>query len=89
MRDVTYRRILVDYRPDKTDPYRTRLTVRGDRVNYLEDCGIPTVEFTTVKLLLDSIVSTLNTKFMTIDIKDFYLNTSMDRSEYMRLKVWS
>eukprot|EP00804_Cyclotella_cryptica_P014914 CCRYP_000543-RD/>CCRYP_000543-RD protein AED:0.32 eAED:0.31 QI:0/-1/0/1/-1/0/1/0/482 len=41
----------------------------------------------TVKILLNSIISTLNAKFMTIDIKDFYLNTPMARPEYMRLKL--
>ena len=42
---------------------------------------------TTVKLLLNSIVSTINAHFMTIDIKDFYLNTPMARSNYTRLKL--
>ena len=42
---------------------------------------------TTVKILLNSIVSTLNAKFMTIYVKDFYLNTPMDWSKYMRLKL--
>ena len=51
---------------------------RGVRVNYLGDCDTPTVDLNTVKILLNSIVSTLNAKFMTIDIKDFYLNTPMD-----------
>ena len=41
----------------------------------------------TVKLLLNIIVSTPNAKFMSIDIKDFYLNTPMPRYEYMRLKL--
>eukprot|EP00804_Cyclotella_cryptica_P024318 CCRYP_015306-RA/>CCRYP_015306-RA protein AED:0.36 eAED:0.36 QI:0/-1/0/1/-1/1/1/0/360 len=41
----------------------------------------------TVKILLNSIISTVNAKFMTIDIKDFYLNTPMERLEYMRLKL--
>ena len=36
-RDVTYGQIVVDYRPDKTDFYCTRLTVGGDRVNYPGD----------------------------------------------------
>ena len=40
-----------------------------------------------VKLPLNSIVGTLNAKFMTIDIKDFYLNTPMARREYMHLKL--
>ena len=86
-RDITYGRVVVNYRPEKDDPYRTRLTVGGDRVNYPGDCGTPTVNLLTVKLLLNSVVSTLNAKFMTIDIKDFYLNTPMSRFEYMRLKL--
>ena len=40
-----------------------------------------------MKLLLNSIVLTPNAKFMAIDIKGFYLNTLMTRSEYMRLKL--
>ena len=40
-----------------------------------------------MKLLLISIVSTINAHFMTIDIKDFYLNTLMARRDYMRLKI--
>ena len=86
-KDVTYERIVVDYRPDKANPYCTRLTVGGGRVNYPGDCGTPTLELITVKLLLNSIVSTLNEKFITIDIKYFYLNTPMAQSEYMRLKL--
>ena len=72
---MTYGQIVVDYRPDRTDPYRTRLTVGGDTVNCPGDCGTPTVDLTTVKLVLNIIVSTLNANFMTIDVKDFYLNT--------------
>ena len=37
------------------------------------------MSLTTVKLLLNSIVSTINSHFMTIDIKDFYFNTLMAR----------
>ena len=86
-RNVTYGRIVVNYRPEKTDPYCTRLTVGGNRVNYPGDCGTPTVDLLTVKLLFNSVISTPNAKFMTIDIKDFYLNTPMARSEFMRLKL--
>ena len=45
------------------------------------------MSLTTVKLLLNNIVSTINAHFMTIDINDFYLNTLMKRSDYMRLKL--
>ena len=80
-RDVTYGRVLVEYRPENTNPYSTRLTVGGYRVKYPGDCGTPTVDFTTVKILLSSIVSTLNAKSVTVDVKCFYLNTPMARSE--------
>jgi hypothetical protein len=42
---------------------------------------------TVVKLMLNSIISTPNAKFMTIDIKDFYLMTPMDRFEYFQMKL--
>ncbi|KAL7480858.1 hypothetical protein ACHAW6_006525 [Cyclotella cf. meneghiniana] len=41
----------------------------------------------TTKILLNSIISTKSACFMTIDIKDFYLNTPMERPKYMRLKL--
>ena len=85
--DVTYGRIVVSFRPEKKDPNRVRLTVGRDRINYPNDCGTPTADMQTVKLLLNSVISTKDARFMTIDIKDFYLNTPMKRYEYMRLKM--
>ena len=85
--DVTYGRIVANFRPEKEDPYRIRLTVGGNRINYPGDCGTPTADMITVKILLNSVISTLNARFMTIDIKDFYLNTPMARPEFMRLKL--
>jgi hypothetical protein len=38
---------------------------------------MPTAELLTVKLLINSIISTQGAKFVTMDIKDFYLNTPM------------
>ena len=78
---------MVTFRPEKKDPNRVRLTVGGDRINYPDDCGAPTADMLTVKLLLNSVISTKGARFMTIDIKDFYLNTPMKRFEYMRLKM--
>ena len=55
-RDVTYGQIVVDYRLNKTNPYHTRLAVWGGRVNYPGNYGTPTLDLTTLKLLLKSIV---------------------------------
>ncbi len=41
----------------------------------------------TTKILLNSIISTHGARVMTIDIKDFYLNTPIDRPKFMRMKI--
>jgi hypothetical protein len=86
-RDITYGRIVCAYRSEKKDPYRTRITMGGNLINYPGDCGTPTADLLTVKLMFNSIISTPNAKFMTIDIKDFYLMTPMDRFEYFWMKL--
>jgi hypothetical protein len=40
-----------------------------------------------VKLLLKSIISTPNAKFMTLKLKDFHLMTPMKRYEYFHMKL--
>ena len=42
---------------------------------------------TLFKIHVNSIISTPGARCITIDIKDFYLNTPMNRPEYMRLKI--
>ena len=66
-RDVTYARIVCNYRLEKADPNRVRITVGGNKINYSDDCGTPTADLLTVKLLLNSVISTPGAKFMTID----------------------
>jgi hypothetical protein len=82
---ATYARVVADYRPQKADPYRVRITVGGDRIEYDGDCYTPSADLTTAKLLLNSVVSTDGAKFLGIDIKDFYLNTVLDDYQYMRI----
>ena len=86
-RDITSSRIVCNVRPQKKEVFRTRLTVDGSRINIDMDCWTPTASLLTVKLLLNSVISTRGAKFMTIDIKDFYLNTPMERPEYLRMKI--
>eukprot|EP00804_Cyclotella_cryptica_P012340 CCRYP_018199-RA/>CCRYP_018199-RA protein AED:0.46 eAED:0.46 QI:0/-1/0/1/-1/1/1/0/101 len=57
-KDVTYGRIVANYRPEKDDPYRIRLTVGGNRITYPGDCGTPTADMLTTKILLNSVIST-------------------------------
>ena len=56
-------------------------------MHYHGNAGTPTADLLTVKLLINSIISTAGAKFMTMDIKDFYLNTPIARYEYMCLRI--
>ena len=62
-KDVTYDRIVVNYRPKKSDPNRFRFNVGGNCINYPGNCGMPTANMLTVKLLLKSFISTKGEKF--------------------------
>jgi hypothetical protein len=64
-----------------------RITMGGNIINYPGNCGTPTADLLTVKLLLNSIISTPNARFMTLDLKDFYLMTPMKRYEYFGMKL--
>jgi hypothetical protein len=86
-KDVTYGRICVDYRPQKEEPNRTRLTVGGNLIDFPGDVSTPTADTTTAKMVINSTISTTGARYMCGDIKDFYLGTPMARYEYMRMPI--
>jgi hypothetical protein len=49
----------------------------------------PSTGLGTVKILLNSVISTPNARFVTFDLKDFYLDRPMARKEYMRIAITS
>ena len=87
LKDVTYGKFVCTVRPEKADPNRTRLTVGGNRINYPGEVGTPTAEMMLAKILFNSVISTDGARFMTMDIKNFYLGTPMKRFEYLKLKL--
>jgi len=86
-RVITYARIVCADRPEKDEPRRVRMTVGGDRIIYPGETSTKTADITTVKCLLNSTISTPGARFLTMDLKDFYLGTPMSRYEYMRIRV--
>ena len=84
---VTYARMVCDYRPFKNEQYRLRLTVGGDRLHYADDAASPAASLLETKMLLNSTISqsAQGCRFMTLDIKDFFLKTLMTDHEYMRI----
>jgi hypothetical protein len=57
MKDVTYGSFTCDYKPNKEEKWRTRLTARGDRINYPFNCGTPTTDMTLFKIIINSTIS--------------------------------
>ena len=69
------------------DPNRTRITVAGSQICYPRDVGTPTGSLDLVKLIIKSVLSRRNTRFVCFDLKNFYLQTPMERSEYVRINI--
>jgi hypothetical protein len=64
---------------------RVRGVYGGNITDYEGDKSATTAGLQTFKLLINSTVSD-DAKFMTLDIKDFYLKTILDRPEYMWIR---
>ena len=87
MKDITYGKFVCNVRPEKDEKNRTRLVVGGNRINYPGDVGTPTADMLLAKIIFNSVISTKGAKFMTADISNFYLNTPLPRSEYVKLSL--
>jgi hypothetical protein len=75
---VTYANIVVDYRPQKSDP---------NLINYPGELTTRTADLTTAKILWNSILSTEGAKFMGLNIGSFYLKTPLARYNYMKFPL--
>ena len=85
--DCTYGRVVCDVCEHKDEKHHTRLTVGEDRINYPDNCGTPTAGLLIVKLLFNVVILTEVAKFMSLGIKNSYLNTPLKRYEYLKLKL--
>jgi hypothetical protein len=84
-RQITYGKIVCDYKPHKKEKERVRLTVGGDMLDYSGDVATSTVDITTLKILINSTLSTADAAMMMMDIKNYYLGTPLPRFEYMKM----
>jgi hypothetical protein len=84
-RNVTYSKIVCDYKPHKKENECVRLTVGGDRLDYSGDVATSTADITTFKILINSTLSTKDATMMMMDIKNYYIGTPLRRFEYMKM----
>eukprot|EP00804_Cyclotella_cryptica_P028694 CCRYP_008187-RA/>CCRYP_008187-RA protein AED:0.42 eAED:0.42 QI:0/0/0/0.5/0/0/2/0/188 len=72
-RTVTYTCIAVDYRPQKDDPNRIRITVGSNLINYPRELTTHPADLTTAKILWNSTISTPRARYACADIENMYL----------------
>jgi hypothetical protein len=65
----TFANPVVDYRPQKDDPNRIRITAMGNLITYDGELSVRTADINTAKMHWNSVVSTPDEKYMCLDIK--------------------
>ena len=83
----TYAKIVMDFCPQKEDPYRIQITARGNLLTYQGNVSTRTADLSTSKLLWNSVLSTEDVKYMCLDIKNFYLTAALNYFVYANAAV--
>ena len=73
--------------PQKTETHRTILTAEVSLIDYSGEVSTPTSDLTTMKLYVNSAISDVKSRDMCMDVKYFYLNNNMDRTEYITIQI--
>ncbi len=84
---ATYANSIVDFQPQKEDPYRIRNCVGRNLINHPGELTTRTADITTSKLHWNSVLSTHKAKYMCLDLKSFYLLAPLERYEYMHISI--
>ena len=73
--------VIIHNKPNKRASWALR------RICYPGDVGTKTAPLELVKLMINSVLSRQGAKFCTFDISNFYLQTPLDRPEYIKIKI--
>lgn len=85
--DVAHTQVVCKVRPTSEDPNQTCITTAGNTIAYFRDCVTCTGSIEVVKAVIYSVISLLNTKFLTADISNYYLDTPLDQPEYTCIQI--
>jgi hypothetical protein len=80
-RNISYGKIVCNYKPHKKEKERVWLTVGGNILDYSGDVATSTADITTFKSLINITLSTKDAVMMMMDIKNYYLGTPLPRFE--------
>jgi hypothetical protein len=84
---VTYARLVVDFRPQKDDPNRVRMTAGGNLIEYAGELTTRTADLSTAKIVWNSVISTPDARFACFDISNMYLHTPLDPDDYEYMRI--
>ena len=84
---AVYTRLVVDLRPNKAVHERLRMCMGGDKMESVMDTTTRTADLTTCKLHMNGVVSTPSVRFVGGDVKDFYLNTLLNKKRYGKVRA--
>ena len=75
---IIYGNMVYDFRSNKEDKYRTRLTVGGDRLDYEGNQSSPTASLLGSKLLINIVIGEAHrgAKILFMDLKDHFYRVS-------------
>jgi hypothetical protein len=76
-RKITYGKTVCDYKLHKKEKERVRLTVGGDRLDNSCDVATSTADITIFNFLINITLSTTDASMVIMDIKNYYLSTSL------------
>jgi hypothetical protein len=81
----TYMNPVVNYSPQKEDPYRIRITAGGNMINYESNASVRMADLDMAKLHWNSVVITPLARYMCLNIKNFYLTAALEYFEYSQM----
>ena len=82
---ITYARFVAAIRLQKEEQHRVRLTAGGNRLDYEGKKSTESATLETIKIILNSILSTDHARFVVADIGNMYLSTKLPSPEYMQI----
>ena len=82
---ATYSRLVCDMQSHKAETHRVRITAGGNLIIYNGTTSTPATATPTIKTHWNSVASNPNAKYLTLDVKDFYLNSKLEEFECMHL----
>ena len=84
---MTYAQFCYDIRLQKDEINRTRLTIRGNRLVYDRKTSTEVAGLETIKIHLNSTISTKDARYAAADIGNTYTNSKLDSPKYMRINL--